>query len=89
MTTTPAGARAGDWHNADPQPWRIVRTRVRRAGGVPINASALQFEDGGIDCGSMQPPQVWVDDRALSSGQARELAALLIEAADQVDGWGR
>jgi hypothetical protein len=48
----------------------------------------VQFSDGRIDDGSVhEPPRVYLRDDALTSAQARELAALLIATADEVDGW--
>jgi hypothetical protein len=54
---------------------------------VSVQPTAIQFSDGRIDDGSVhEPPHVYLADNALTTTQARELAALLIEAADVVDG---
>jgi hypothetical protein len=54
-----------------------------------VQTSAVQFRDGSINA-SDDPPQIQVytyTDNGLGSTQARELAAVLIEAADEVDRW--
>jgi hypothetical protein len=52
--------------------------------------AATQFADGTLDV-DRDPPTVNIDgliwEHGLSSAQAPELAATLIEAADEVDGW--
>jgi hypothetical protein len=56
---------------------------------VSVQATAIQFSGGRIDDGSVhEPPHVYLGDDGLTAPQARELAALLIAAADTVDGWG-
>jgi hypothetical protein len=96
MTTTcniPAGFRADEWQNDTPLPYRVLFGELRGVEGVDINhvnvqPTAVQFSDGRIDDGSVhEPPHVYLWDDALTTKQARELAALLIEAADQIDGW--
>jgi hypothetical protein len=53
-----------------------------------VQATAVQFTDGSIDDGTLyEAPSVYLGDDALSSSQARELAAALIESADEVGGW--
>jgi hypothetical protein len=55
---------------------------------VSVQATAVQLSDGRIDDGSVhEPPHVYLDDDALSSAQARALAAALIDAADEADRW--
>jgi hypothetical protein len=55
---------------------------------VSVQATAIQFPDGRVDDGSQhEPPQVYLGDDALTTAQARALAAALIETADEVDGW--
>ena len=55
---------------------------------VSVQPTAVQFADGRIDDGGVhEPPHVYLGDDALTSPQARELAPLLVEAADEVDGW--
>jgi hypothetical protein len=89
----PAGAvHADEWEDDDPQPYRIV-TGARRGitdRDLIVWTSALQRQDGSLDV-DRDPPTVnlgavsW--ERGLTAGQARELAALLVEAADEIDGW--
>ena len=46
----------------------------------------MQLADGRIDDGSVHdPPHVYLGDDALTSRQARALAAALVEAADELD----
>ena len=57
-----------------------------------VQTSAIQFADGRIDDGGIVAPSVMIchagyNGRGLSSTQARELAAVLLEAADELDGW--
>ena len=55
-----------------------------------VQAAAIQFADGSIDDGSVhEPPHVYLGDDGLTSVQARELAAALIETADEVDRWAK
>ncbi|MDT5057714.1 MAG: hypothetical protein QOF66_6080 [Mycobacterium sp.] len=87
----PAGARADDWQDDAPQPYRILFGELRNTDGVEyttVRGTAVQYADGRIDDGSVhEPPSVYLGDDALSSSQARELAAALIATADEVDGW--
>ncbi len=57
---------------------------------VSVQPTAVQFPDGRIDDGSVrEPPHVYLGDDGLTSAQARQLAALLISAADEVDRWAQ
>jgi len=51
----------------------------------------VQYQDGLIDDGSIEEcPRVYVEtnqDCGLSSTQARQLAAHIIDCADQIDRW--
>ena len=99
MSTTydvpvPDGATAeDDWQNGTPQPYRTLFGEVRTVDGihvdrVSVQVTALQFRDGQLDDGSVyEPPHVYLGDEALSTGQARALAAVLISAADEADRW--
>jgi hypothetical protein len=81
------------WQDNVPLPYRILFGMLRNTGGLEhttIQATAVQYADGRIDDGSVhEAPHVYLGDDALSSSQARELAAALIETADEVDGWTR
>jgi hypothetical protein len=63
----------------------------RRIDGVDTNRvsvapSAIQLPDGRIDDGSLyERPHVHLRDDCLTLKQARELAAVLIEAADELE----
>src|ERR1700682_2614559 len=100
MTTTtipdvpvPPGARPDTWQDDSPLPYRALLGEVRGIDGVDtdlvcVQVTAVQFSDGRVDDGSVhEPPHVYLRDDALSAAQAHALAALLIEAADEVDGW--
>ena len=100
MTTTtttspvplPAGvATTDEWQDYAPMPYRILFGVLRNTGGVKfttVQATAVQFADGRIDDGSVhEAPHVYLGDDALTSVQARELDAALIETADEVDRW--
>ena len=82
---------AGD---PDPDPYSVVYGAGRDVAGskVSVQAIAVQYPDGSLDSAE-DPPQVFlavdsVGGAGLVSGEARELAAALLEAADQLDRWG-
>jgi hypothetical protein len=94
----PAGAiaddNANDWASWDNE-CRVFRGADRFVlnGAAEVIAEVrtcgLQYPDGSID-NSEEPPSIDInmyigDD--LTSAQARKLALVLLEAADQVDGW--
>ena len=88
----PAGVTNTDaWQEDTPQPYRVLFGELRNTGGVKfttVQATAVQFADGRIDDGSeYEAPHVYLGDDALTSAQARDLAAALIETADEVDWW--
>ena len=88
----PAGAECvDDWQDDAPLPYRIVFGELRNTDGVKfttVQATAVQYADGRIDDGLVhEPPHVYLGDDALTSTQARELAAALIETANEVDRW--
>ena len=90
----PSGvARSDEWQDDTPRPYRLLFGELRNIGGVKfttVQATAIQFADGSIDDGSMhEPPHVYLGDDGLTSVQARELAAALIETADEVDRWAQ
>jgi hypothetical protein len=74
-------------------PYRVLFGELRGVDGldidrVSVQPTAVQFSDGRVDNGSVhEAPCVYLGDDALTSAQARELAAALIETADEVDGW--
>jgi hypothetical protein len=60
---------------------------------LTVSPSAVQWADGTIDNGAIEPPQIFVfnlgESDPLNSDQARELAAVLLEVAAQLDGCSR
>jgi hypothetical protein len=101
MTTTtipqdvpiPAGVTGTDaWQGDTPMPYRVLLGELHNVDGgsdyTTVQTTAVQFGDGRIDDGSVhEPPHVYLGDDALTSTQARELADLLVTAADEVDRW--
>jgi hypothetical protein len=89
----PPGARPDTWEDDSPFPYRVLLGECGGIDGVDtdhvsVQPTAIQFSDGRIDDGSVhEPPHVHLADNALTTTQARELAATLIEAADEIDGW--
>ncbi len=91
----PAGTDADIWVHDRTRPYRVVFGVSRGLAGrddVLVATTAVQFEDGSLDDGSeVEPPHVFVEtnrDRGLTSAQARQLAAhLLDDAANEIDGW--
>ena len=84
----PAGAVFGDLWEGD-YPERVIwgPNRGITDSGVIIWTSAMQRTDGRIYAES-EPPRVHIEgDVDLSSDQARELSAVLLEAAAELDGW--
>lgn len=88
--TPPAGTTADTWQ---PENYRIVygpRRSLPSREDFTVTTTAVQHGDGRIDDGSpLEPPHVYLDhpDRGLTAGQARALAALLLDAAAEIDGW--
>ncbi len=89
----PSGAvHSEDWEGGD-SPYRVIFGAERGVAGhrATVRAAAIQFTDGRVDDGQLvEAPSLTVlyADDELSSGQARELAAVLLEAADELDRWG-
>ena len=92
----PAGAEIVEpWEPADREypAYRIVTGAPRTITdhNLLVSASALQWADGTIEDGGLDDcPTIHVDRPAtLNSDQARELAAILLDLAAQIDGWVR
>ena len=90
----PAGAHTLDtWQDCDPQPYRVIVSADRKVTDhvLAVSPSAIQWADGTIDDGALEPPHIFVfnlgEGDPLNSDQARELASVLLEAAAQLDGW--
>jgi hypothetical protein len=91
----PAGvAHVDAWEPGDHQPYRLIygATREIADGRVRVLTAAVQWADGGIDVeGRVGVPNVTAVfdsfNDLLNSAQARQLAAALLAAADEIDGW--
>lgn len=91
----PAGAdEASDWweENTDaPGPYRIIASQRRGLadGNLTVQATALQYQDGHVDDGTLEGPCPSIDGvpELLTTHAARELAAAIIQAADMADRW--
>ncbi|AFM16999.1 hypothetical protein Mycch_2216 [Mycolicibacterium chubuense NBB4] len=90
----PPGAYTQDtWQAAEPQPYRIILGGDRTIAGhrAVVSPSAVQWADGSVDDGRTEAPHVYAfnleESNPLTTDQARELAAALLAAADEVDGW--
>ncbi|WP_136625785.1 hypothetical protein [Mycobacterium innocens] len=86
------GARFADlWQDTTTdRPWRRITGEVRGVAGngnVLVWAEAVQYADGSLDQSAIDRPSVQADREALSARQARELAAELVAAADELDRW--
>ncbi len=84
-----------DWQQDDPHPYRVVIGAERTVTDhkVRVSSSAVQWADGRVDDGRIEAPQIYVfeldESNPLHSDQTRELAAVLLEAADEIDGWAK
>jgi hypothetical protein len=100
MTTTtsdvpvPSGAHTcDDWQDDDHQPYRVILGADRKVTdhAVTVSPSAVQWLDGTVDDGNVEAPLVYVfnlgEGNPLNSDQARELAAVLLDAAAEIDRW--
>jgi hypothetical protein len=89
----PFGARPDAWQDDVPQPYRVLFGALRHVEGldvdrVSVQPTAIQLSDGRVDDGSLyEPPLIYLSDDGLSTVEARDLAAALIEAADEVERW--
>src|SRR4051794_15743058 len=89
----PAGADFADmWEGRGDDIHRVVMgvNRGVTDSDVIVWSSAIQFWDASIDTDNViDPPAVHIDGAVgnLNSDQARELAAALLEAAAECDGW--
>ncbi|BCI89368.1 hypothetical protein PJK45_20610 [Mycobacterium kansasii] len=102
MTTTtpdvplpPGAVFANLWEDATTdRPYRRITSEVRSIEGntnVLVWVEAIQYGDGSLDQSAIDRPSVQIEanQEALSSRQARELAAALLTAADELDGWAK
>lgn len=82
----PSFASECDIQVGDP-PYRVLMGYNRHAGPITVGTTAVQFLDGRIDDGEDgDEPKVWIWDTGVSTDHARQLAAALIAAADELDG---
>jgi hypothetical protein len=90
----PAGATACPWQGDEPQAYRYVRGADRRVDGhnLVVYTTAVQRQGGTIDaedpaeCAAVRIENINYDD-GLTLAQARQLASVLAEAADEIEGW--
>jgi hypothetical protein len=92
----PVGATTNDpWQAVDPQPYRVVTGHDRKVTDhkLCVSTRAVQWADGSIDDGAIEPPLVYVfelgENAPLNSDQAWELTSVLSQAAAEVEGWAR
>lgn len=94
--TLPAGvARVDDWElDGDHAYYRFIvgATRTLSDHRIRVSAHAFQWSDGTLDDGNiLSAPGIAIHDvdcgGPLTSDQARELAAALLEAAMEFDSW--
>ncbi len=96
----PEGAEFGDdWRPHPKTPYRVIsgphrEVALGNASDAPqaiVCFHAVQFADGTIDVeGRVEPPGISVDiewKNILTSDQARVLAAIVMQAADEIDRW--
>lgn len=87
----PAGAEwyDGRWEDVDHRPWRVIRTVKRAVKGcdVTVYAQGVQYADGSLGEGreGLELMVEFLEDDGISAEQARDLAAALIGAADEMD----
>ncbi len=95
LTTT------SEWFDLDDCPWRFIYGKQHtvtegadnqwRSGEIAVQAEATQYATGRLtDPQETEAPGIKVDilsDDRLTPDQARRLAAALVAAADEVDGW--
>lgn len=88
----PSGATGSTgWEIDEGDPSRVICGDARGADGhdLTVQLSAIQYQDGRLDT-VREPPSVYIDgfgDCGLSIVQTRAFAALLTEAADELDRW--
>jgi hypothetical protein len=84
-----AAEHAALWEADTPMPSRTIYgiQRTVTDSGTWLESCGSQWADGSID----DEPSIDLhhDDRTLNSDQARELAAALLQAAGDLDGWTR
>lgn len=80
----PTGAVAGDWIGLTEDSLRLLTWSSCDVGGVVVAAQGVQYgADGRVE----RHVGVWPDrfDAELTISQARQLAAALLDAADELD----
>ncbi len=89
----PKAVAADDWQPSGG--YRIFEGEERDLGhDVKVWTHGIQFDDGGIDDGTGrvgEAPGISVDgvywEKSLSASMARQLADVLVTAADEIDAW--
>ena len=69
--------------------FHVADELANEAHDVAVWTSGTQLAEGSIDVvGRIEKPHIFVQvDGPITAERARELPALLIEAADELDGW--
>jgi hypothetical protein len=94
LVPAPTGAEADIWQDDNPLSYRVVYGQSRGIAGrdeVIVGTAALQFTDGRVDDGTvLETPHVCIEvhrESGLTCEQTSDLAATILEGADQVEGW--
>ena len=91
----PPGADLVDsWETGAAQPYRVVFgvDRLITDSGFRVYATVIQLPDGSIDTGTIEEPNITMSDNerdgpSFNVDQARELAAVLLEAVRDIKRW--
>lgn len=88
----PAGTEASDWQHDERGTYRLlygISRSVPARADITVQSTAVQLIDGTIDGGDIEAPGVHVEvgGHPLTVAQSRELAAVLLAAVGEIDGW--
>ena len=81
----PNAIEAGEWHNDGGMARRTIVGPKRKVARVDVFTIGCQYVDGRIRETTVRVESSPND--ALSSAQARQLAAEILDSADEIDGW--
>jgi hypothetical protein len=90
----PAGALEADaWQAHERMAYRVVFGNYRAVtdSSTCVSTSAIQWSDGSLDDGLVESPRLVIlgdgEGDPLNSDQARQMAAVLLDAAAELDRW--